>query len=171
MSMAAGEYVSVSSQADSERSDLLRETEELKNDKEYELDELAKIYRGRGLKEALSKEVAKQLMDHDALGAHARDELGITEAFSARPVQAAIFSAVSFAIGAALPIVLVIFVPEKSIIPVVVASALLLLAVMGALAAKAGGAPKLKAAIRVTFWGAFAMGLTAGVGVLLGTHV
>jgi VIT1/CCC1 family predicted Fe2+/Mn2+ transporter len=145
MSMAAGEYVSVSSQADSERSDLLRETEELKNDKEYELDELAKIYRGRGLKEALSKEVAKQLMDHDALGAHARDELGITEAL--------------------------IFVPEKSIIPVVVASALLLLAVMGALAAKAGGAPKLKAAIRVTFWGAFAMGLTAGVGVLLGTHV
>jgi vacuolar iron transporter family protein len=171
MSMAAGEYVSVSSQADAEKADLSREAKELKSDRPYELEELAQIYQKRGLEKSLSKQVAKQLMDHDALGTHARDELGITKNFAARPVQAAIFSAGSFAIGATMPIFVVLVVPEASIIDFVVGTSLILLALMGALAAKAGGAPKLKATIRVTFWGAFAMGLTAGVGALLGTHV
>ena len=169
MSMAAGEYVSVRSQADSEQAALNLERTELEADAHGERRELTAIYVSRGLDPALAKQVAEQLMAHDALGAHARDELGISEAFSARPIQAALTSAVSFAVGAALPLLAVARVPATSLIPVVSVTSLLFLAILGALAARAGGAGVAVGAMRVTFWGALAMGLTALVGALFGT--
>jgi VIT1/CCC1 family predicted Fe2+/Mn2+ transporter len=168
MSMAAGEYVSVHSQADTERADLERERKELQSDDQGERHELAAIYVGRGLDPALAKQVADQLMAHDALGAHARDELGITEALSARPLQAAFASAGSFSVGAVLPLLVTAVAPEASLIPLVAGTSLLFLALLGALAARAGGAGVAVGALRVTFWGALAMGLTAGVGALFG---
>jgi VIT1/CCC1 family predicted Fe2+/Mn2+ transporter len=169
MSMAAGEYVSVSSQADTERADLERERKELAADVKSERDELAAIYVGRGLDRSLAAEVAVQLMAHDALGAHARDELGISETVGARPVQAAIASAITFAVGAALPLLIVVISPHASLAYLVSGTSLACLALLGALAARAGGAPVAVGALRVTFWGALAMGITAGVGVLFGT--
>ena len=171
MSMAAGEYVSVYSQADTERADLARERAELATDSAAEHRELAAIYVGRGLDAALAQQVAVQLMAHDALGAHARDELGISDTLSARPVQAALSSAASFAVGAALPLLVAAAAPERFTIPAVGGASLLLLALLGGLAARAGGAPMATAAARVAFWGALAMGVTAGVGALLGTVV
>ena len=168
MSMAAGEYVSVSSQADTERADLDRERKELATDPVHELAELAAIYVGRGLDAKLAAEVATQLTTHDALGTHARDELGISEVLAANPVQAALASAGTFAVGAALPLIIVLLVPASARMWAVSAGALLLLALLGSLAARAGGAAVLTAAIRVTFWGALAMALTAGVGALFG---
>ena len=169
MSMAAGEFVSVHSQADSENAELDRERSELKSDSVGEHRELAAIYVRRDLDPSLAKEVAKHLMLHDALGAHARDELGITETLSARPVQAALASAASFGAGAALPLVVAAFVFESWLIPVVSATSLVFLAVLGALAARAGGAPLGPGTLRVAFWGALAMAITAGVGALFGT--
>jgi len=171
MSMAAGEYVSVSSQSDTEEADLNRERKELATDKGFEQDELASIYVGRGLEPDLAQQVAAQLMAHDALAAHARDELGISETLSARPVQAAFSSAGSFAIGAALPLLTVFLVPESKLVIAVSGLSLIFLAALGVLAARAGGAPVLKSTVRVTFWGALAMALTAGVGYLFGTAV
>ena len=171
MSMAAGEYVSVYSQADTERADIERERAELHHDAAAEHRELAAIYVGRGLDAALAQQVAVQLMAHDALGAHARDELGISDTLSARPVQAALSSAASFAVGAALPLLVAAAAPERFTIPAVGGASLLLLALLGGLAARAGGAPMATAAARVAFWGALAMGVTAGVGALLGTVV
>lgn len=171
MSMAAGEYVSVSSQADTEQADLERERGELATDEVSERAELAAIYVGRGLTPALADQVAQQLMTHDALGAHARDELGITAALSARPVQAAFASALTFAVGAALPLLVALLAPGGALIPAVVAASLAFLALLGALAARTGGARMTAGAVRVTFWGALAMGLTAGVGALFGTVV
>lgn len=168
MSMAAGEYVSVSSQADTEQADLDLEKRELAADPEFEHREMTAIYVERGLDPALAAEVATQLMSHDALGAHARDELGISDTLSARPVQAALASAGTFAIGAALPLLVVLLAPLSVIMWGIAGSSLLFLALLGALAARAGGAPVLKAASRVTFWGALAMALTAGVGALFG---
>ena len=164
MSMAAGEYVSVSSQADAEQADLDKERRELAEQPEHEHAEMTSIYIERGLDEQLAAKVATQLMDHDALGAHARDELGIVEAFSARPLQAAVTSAGSFVHGAGLPLLVALWVPLSAVIWAVSFSALLFLALLGALGASAGGAPVLKAAIRVCFWGALAMLLTALVG-------
>jgi VIT1/CCC1 family predicted Fe2+/Mn2+ transporter len=171
MSMAAGEYVSVSSQADTERADLARERTELQDNVAREHEELASIYQARGLDPALATEVAKQLMAHNALAAHAQDELGISEMLTAQPVQAAFASAGTFAVGAALPLLVVLSMPESVLLPAVIGASLISLAVLGALAAQTGGAPVLKAASRVTFWGAFAMGLTAGVGALFGATV
>jgi VIT1/CCC1 family predicted Fe2+/Mn2+ transporter len=171
MSMAAGEYVSVHSQADTEEAELERERTELKADDEGEHRELTAIYVGRGLDPALAKQVAEQLMAHDATGAHARDELGISEALGARPIQAALASAASFAVGAAMPLLVTALAPEPSLIVFVPAASLMFLALLGALAAGAGGAGVIVGAIRVTFWGALAMGLTAGVGALFGTVV
>ena len=171
MSMAAGEYVSVYSQADTGRADIARERAELAADSAAEHRELAAIYVGRGLDAALAQQVAVQLMAHDALGAHARDELGISDTLSARPVQAALSSAASFAVGAALPLLVAAAAPERFTIPAVGGASLLLLALLGGLAARAGGAPMATAAARVAFWGALAMGVTAGVGALLGTVV
>jgi vacuolar iron transporter family protein len=171
MSMAAGEYVSVSSQSDTERADLDRERQELTDNVEFERNELAAIYVGRGLDESLARQVADQLMAHDALGAHARDELGISELTTARPVQAAFASAGSFTLGAILPLLSVLATPRSAVIPVVVTTSIVLLAVLGALGAHAGGAPVVKAAVRVTFWGALAMAVTAGVGALFGAVV
>lgn len=168
MSMAAGEYVSVSSQADTENADLERERKELAADTESERKELAAIYVNRGLETQLAHEVAGQLMDHDALGAHARDELGISEMLKARPVQAALTSAVTFAAGAALPVLTVVLSPKDLLIWTVSVSALFFLAVLGALAAKAGGSPKMRGALRVTFWGTMAMLMTGIVGRLFG---
>ena len=168
MSMAAGEYVSVSSQADTERADLDRERKELAADPVHELAELTAIYVGRGLDATLAAEVATQLTTHDALGTHARDELGISEVLAANPVQAALASAGTFAVGAALPLMIVLLVPASARMWAVSAGALLFLALLGSLAARAGGAAVLTAAIRVTFWGALAMSLTAGVGALFG---
>ena len=168
MSMAAGEYVSVRSQADSEKAAIDLERAELEADVPAELRELAAIYVGRGLDPALAKQVAEQLMAHDALGAHARDELGISETLSARPIQAALTSAASFAVGAALPL-LSALPSGRALIPVVSATSLVFLAILGGLAARVGGAPVLAGVARVTFWGALAMGLTAGVGALFGT--
>lgn len=168
MSMAAGEYVSVHSQADTEQADLERERKELQSDDQGERHELAAIYVGRGLDPALAKQVADQLMAHDALGAHARDELGITETLSARPLQAAFASAGSFSVGAALPLLVTAIAPDTSLIPVVAGTSLMFLALLGALAARVGGAGIAVGAMRVTFWGALAMGLTAGVGALFG---
>lgn len=168
MSMAAGEYVSVHSQADTEKADLELERKEIKDDDEGEHKELAAIYAGRGLDPSLAKQVARQLMAHDALGAHARDELGITKTLRARPIQAALTSAASFAVGGALPLLVTAVVPEASLIYVVSATSLLFLALLGGLAAHVGGAGIAAGAIRVTFWGALAMAITTGVGALFG---
>jgi VIT1/CCC1 family predicted Fe2+/Mn2+ transporter len=169
MSMAAGEYVSVHSQADTEQADLRLERKELKTDAEGEHKELAAIYVARGLDATLAKRVAKQLMAYDALGAHARDELGISVALRARPIQAALASAASFAVGAAMPLVVAAVAPAAGLIPLVSGTSLLFLALLGGLAARAGGAGVTLGAARVTFWGALAMALTAGVGALFGT--
>jgi len=168
MSMAAGEYVSVHSQADTERADIERERRERKADDAGERKELAAIYVARGLDAALAKQVADQLMAHDALGAHTRDELGISEALGARPIQAALASAASFAAGAAMPLLVTALAPEASLIALVSGTSLVFLALLGGLAARAGGASVTAGALRVTFWGALAMGLTAGVGALFG---
>jgi VIT1/CCC1 family predicted Fe2+/Mn2+ transporter len=171
MSMAAGEYVSVHSQADTEKADLALERAELKTDNKGEHKELMAIYVARGLKPALAKQVAEQLMEHDALGAHARDELGISETFRARPIQAALASAASFAVGAAMPLLVTALAPATVLIPLVSGTSLLFLALLGGLAARAGGAGVLMGAIRVTFWGALAMAVTAGIGSLFRTVV
>lgn len=171
MSMAAGEYVSVSSQADTEKADLARERRELETDEDFEREELASIYVRRGLEPALARQVSDQLMAHDALGAHARDELGLTEIHSARPVQAALASAATFAIGAASPLLLALLAPLAWSIPIVAGGSLVLLAVLGALAARAGGAKVALGAFRVIFWGALAMAATAAVGALFGAAV
>ena len=171
MSMAAGEYVSVSSQSDTEHADLDRERMELETQPEFEREELAQIYVKRGLTTDLAHQVAGQLMAKDALGAHARDELGLSETTTARPIQAALTSAATFAIGAAMPLAMVLVAPTASLVWVVSAASLLFLAFLGAIGAKAGGANVMKATLRVTFWGAFAMALTAGIGVLVGTAV
>ena len=169
LSMAAGEYVSVHSQADTEKADLERERRELEADDMGERRELAAIYVGRGLQPALAKEVAAQLMAHDALGAHARDELGITEQMTAKPLQASLASALSFAVGALLPLIVVLISPPQWLIPAASATSLVFLALLGALAARAGGASQVVGAGRVTFWGALAMAITAGIGALFGT--
>ena len=169
MSMAAGEYVSVSSQSDTEQADLARERKELSEHAELELDELASIYVGRGVDPALARRVAQQLMAKDALTAHARDELGISEITTARPVQAALTSAAMFSTGAALPLLMVVVSPAGALVPIVSAASLGFLALLGAIGAVAGGANVLRATVRVTFWGAFAMALTAGIGRLFGT--
>jgi VIT1/CCC1 family predicted Fe2+/Mn2+ transporter len=171
MSMAAGEYVSVSSQSDTESADLDREREELATAGELEHAELAAIYVTRGLDPALADQVATQLMAKDALGAHARDELGISDTLSARPVQAAMASAGTFSIGAAMPLLVVVLVPASALVWAVSGSSLFFLALLGSLAARAGGSPVWKAAVRVTFWGALAMALTAGVGALFGANL
>ena len=171
MSMAAGEYVSVHSQADTENADLARERAELEKDPAAEQRELSAIYVGRGLEAGLAKQVAVQLMEHDALGAHARDELGISAAFSARPIQAALASAASFAVGAALPLAVTVLSPERGLIFWVSGTSLVFLAILGAIAARVGGAGILIGAWRVTFWGALAMAITAGVGALFGAAV
>ena len=171
MSMAAGEYVSVRSQADTESADLERERSELAADAQAEHRELAGIYIKRGLEPTLADQVATQLMAHDALGAHARDELGISETLSARPVQAALASAASFTAGAVLPLLVVMVMPPGALIAGVAASSLVFLAALGAVAARTGGAPAAVGAWRVTFWGALAMAITAGVGALCGTAV
>lgn len=168
MSMAAGEYVSVSSQSDTEKADIEVERFELAEDEGAERAELAAIYRQRGLEAALAKEVAEQLMAKDALSAHVRDELGISSSFVARPLQAAVTSAITFALGAAVPVATVALAPEKHLIPYVSGISLVFLAVLGAMAAKAGGARVAFGALRVTFWGALAMAVTAVVGALFG---
>jgi vacuolar iron transporter family protein len=168
MSMAAGEYVSVSSQADTERADLERERRELETDTDFEHRELATIYEQRGLDAKLAGQVAAQLMAHDALAAHARDELGLSDIHSARPIQAALSSAASFAVGAALPMGAAFLAPQERLVLLVAAASLLFLALLGVIAARAGGAGALRGAIRVTFWGALAMALTAAVGRLFG---
>lgn len=171
MSMAAGEYVSVSSQADSEEADLARERAELADYPEQELAEMTAIYVGRGLTPELAREVAVQLHARDALAAHARDELGISEHTTARPVQAALTSAATFAVGAALPLLVVLFAPMPTMVPAVAVSALVFLAVLGWLGARTGGARPLKAMLRVTFWGALALAATALVGKAFGAVV
>lgn len=168
MSMAAGEYVSVSSQADTERADLARERKELAEEPEKEVEELIGIYMQRGLDRPLATQVAGQLMAKDALGAHARDELGISEALAARPVQAALASAATFAVGAALPLLMVWWLPAAWLMSGVAGSSLLFLALLGWLAARAGGAPAFKPVLRVVFWGALAMVATAAIGALFG---
>ena len=171
MSMAAGEYVSVSSQADTEGADLVREGKELDTDDKFERAELAEIYVSRGLDPALARQVANQLMVHDALGAHARDELGISEIQHARPVLAAFASAGTFAIGAALPLMVVLLAPAKMFAVSIVGTSLVFLAILGSLAARVGGASPTVGALRVTFWGALAMALTYGVGTVFGTLI
>lgn len=171
MSMAAGEYVSVHSQADTEKADLSRERAEIELHPVAEHRELAAIYVARGLEADLANQVAEQLMAHDALGAHARDELGISETLSARPVQAALASAASFAVGAALPLAVTALAPAQSLMPWVSGSSLIFLALLGAVSARVGGAGVLAGAWRVTFWGALAMAITAGVGALFGAVV
>jgi vacuolar iron transporter family protein len=168
MSMAAGEYVSVHSQADTEEAELQLERAELKADDKGEHKELTAIYVARGLNPSLAKQVAEQLMAHDALGAHARDELGISDTLRARPIQAALASAGSFAVGAAIPLLVTAMAPAAGLIPLVSGTSLLFLALLGGLAARAGGAGVTVGAMRVTFWGALAMALTAGVGALFG---
>ena len=171
MSMAAGEYVSVHSQADTEKADLKRERTELDADRPSELRELTAIYVARGVERALAQQVAHQLMEHDDLGAHARDELGISDVVSARPIQAALSSAASFAVGAVLPLAVTALAPQQALIPYVSATSLVFLALLGVIAAKVGGAGMLIGAWRVTFWGALAMGITAGVGKIFGAVV
>jgi len=171
MSMAAGEYISVSSQADTEKADLARERRELAESPDAELDELRGIYEQRGLDPDLAQRVAEQLTAHDVLAAHARDELGITEAQAARPIQAALASAATFSVGAALPLLIAVVAPTRSIIALVSGGSLACLAGLGALAAHAGGASRLRGAIRVTFWSALALVLTATVGRLFGASV
>ncbi len=171
MSMAAGEYVSVSSQSDTEQADLARERQELSENVAFEQEELADIYVKRGVDPVLARQVALQLMAKDALGAHARDELGISEITTARPIQAALASAAAFSVGAAMPLLMVVVSPATALIPVVSVASLGFLALLGAIGAKAGGANILRATVRVTFWGALAMALTAGIGKLFGTVV
>lgn len=171
MSMAAGEYVSVHSQADTETAELAQEREELEEDDKGEHQELANIYVGRGLDPSLAKQVADKLMAHDALGAHARDELGLSEAVRARPIQAALASASAFGVGAALPLLVAALAPAVGLIPLVTVTSLGALALLGAVAARVGGASMMAGAIRVTFWGALAMAVTAGVGALVGPVV
>ncbi|MCG3118516.1 MAG: hypothetical protein ALAOOOJD_00736 [bacterium] len=171
MSMAAGEYVSVSSQADTEKADLARERHELETDAASERKELAGIYVKRGLEPALAQQVAEQLMTHDALAAHARDELGLSETHTARPIQAALASAATFAVGAALPLLMVLISPPAVMVPFVAGSSLVFLALMGGLAARVGGANVAIGAGRVTLWGALAMAATAAVGALFGNVV
>ena len=168
MSMAAGEYVSVSSQADTERADLDRERHELATEPEAEHAELVKIYMDRGMERALAEQVATQLMRHDALGVHAREELGITEALRARPLQAALASAASFAVGAAVPLLTGALSPLRHLVPVVAVTCLVLLALLGAVAARVGGAKPWVGAVRVTLWSALAMAVTAAAGALFG---
>ncbi|HUV64132.1 MAG TPA: VIT family protein [Sedimentisphaerales bacterium] len=168
LSMAAGEYVSVSSQRDTERADLDRERNELADDPEHEHTELTAIYVGRGLNIELASDVATRLMEHDALGAHARDELGVSDVLTARPIQAALASAGTFGVGAFLPLMVVLLVPVSGIMWAVSLSSLFFLALLGSLAAHAGGAPVITAAARVTLWGALAMALTSAVGALFG---
>lgn len=171
MSMAAGEYVSVSSQSDTERADLARERQELAADAAGEHEELARIYVARGLEPDLARTVAGQLMSHDALGAHLRDELGLSEVTSARPVQAALASALTFSVGAAAPLLLAVLAPPPLQVPAIAAGSLLALAILGAVGARAGGAPVLAPTLRVTVWGALAMAVTAGIGALVGAAV
>jgi vacuolar iron transporter family protein len=171
MSMAAGEYVSVSSQADTEHADLARERGELATDEPFERRELATIYVKRGLDQDLAAEVARQLMAHDALTAHARDELGISEMLRAHPVQAALASSGTFAVGAALPLVAALLAPEPQLVAAVAGTSLAALAGLGAVAAQTGGSPLWRSVARVTFWGVLAMGITAAVGALFGTTV
>ena len=168
MSMAAGEYVSVSSQADTQNADLARERRELAADPEHEHEELAGIYRQRGLDPVLAADVATQLMKHDAIGAHARDELGISDTLTAQPVQAAFASAATFAVGAVLPLILVLLFPASMLVWAVSIGSLAFLALLGSISARAGGASTAMATVRVTFWGALAMAITAGVGALFG---
>jgi VIT1/CCC1 family predicted Fe2+/Mn2+ transporter len=169
MSMAAGEYVSVSSQSDTEKADLAREKSELATHWDDELEELATIYQRRGLDAQTAHSVARQLMEKDALGAHARDELGITEVSSANPIQAALTSALTFTIGALPPVLAAVIATGAAIAPAVAVVAVVVLVILGALGARTGGAPMLRGALRVTFWGVFAMAVTAGVGALFGT--
>jgi len=171
MSMAAGEYVSVSSQSDTEKADLKRERAELEADEEYERQELAAIYVKRGLDDSLAQQVAVQLMNHDALAAHARDELGMSETHTARPIQAAVASAATFAVGAALPLVMTLVSPSAILIPIVAGSSLAFLALLGGVAARIGGANIAVGAGRVAFWGALAMAATATVGAMFGAAV
>jgi VIT1/CCC1 family predicted Fe2+/Mn2+ transporter len=171
MSMAAGEYVSVSSQSDTERADLARERQELIDDPEFETNELARIYVRRGIEPKLARQVAEQLMAKDALGAHARDELGISEATTPKPIQAALTSAAAFAVGAVLPIMALLVTPQRLLVPTVSGTSLAFLALLGVLGAKAGGASIFKPTLRVAFWGAFAMAITAGVGALVGKAI
>jgi VIT1/CCC1 family predicted Fe2+/Mn2+ transporter len=171
MSMAAGEYVSVSSQSDTENADLAREREELKTQPEFEREELAQIYVKRGLEAGLARQVADQLMARDALAAHAHDELGISEMTTARPIQAALTSAATFSVGAAMPLLMVLVSPASVLVLAVSVASLLFLALLGGFGARAGGADIPRATLRVTFWGAFAMALTAGIGALVGTAV
>ena len=171
MSMAAGEYVSVSSQADTEQADLARERDELATQPDFEKRELAAIYVTRGLTPELAAQVAEQLTAHDALGAHARDELGVSSVLAARPVQAGLTSAAAFAVGAALPLLAALVAAESRVVVVVASTSLVFLIALGALSARTGGAPVPRAAARVAFWGALAMGITAGVGRLFGTIV
>ena len=171
MSMAAGEYVSVSSQSDTEQADLTREQAELADDIDLEIAELAGIYMARGVEPATADAVARQLMAKDALGAHAQDELGISEITTARPIQAALTSAATFTTGAALPLAIVIFVPANLLVITEAIASLLFLTLLGAIGARAGGAPIVTATVRVTFWGALAMALTAGIGHIVGRAV
>jgi len=171
MSMAAGEYVSVSSQSDTEQADLARERKELRDSPGFELDELAEIYVQSGVERPLARQVAQQLMAKDALTAHARDELGISDVTTARPIQAALASAAMFSIGAAMPLLMVVVSPVNTLVPIVSGASLAFLALLGAIGAKAGGANILRATIRVTFWGALALLFTAGVGRLFGTVI
>ena len=171
MAMAAGEYVSVSSQSDTEQAELARERLELKTEPEREHEELARIYMARGVDAGLARQVARQLMARDAIGAHARDELGISEANSAKPVPAALASAASFSVGAAAPLLLVLVTPSNWLLPLVAAGSLLFLSLLGMIGAMAGGAGILRATIRVTFWGALAMAMTTGIGALIGKAV
>ena len=171
MSMAAGEYVSVSSQADTEQADLTRERKEMSQNIAFEHEELATIYVKRGVDQDLARQVAKQLMAKDALAAHARDELGISDVSTARPVQAALTSAATFAVGAAMPLLMVVVAPATILVPIVSAASLGFLGLLGAIGARAGGANVLRATARVTFWGALAMALTAGIGAIVGTAV
>jgi len=171
MAMATGEYVSVSSQADSEHADLAREKQELKDDPVSEHKELTEIYIRRGLQPELADEVAAQLMKHDALGAHARDELGITEVLAANPIQAAMASAASFAVGASFPLLLVLLAPPTLLLSIIYGATLIFLAILGAISGWTGGSSPIKAAIRVAFWGALAMAATSLVGALLGQHL
>lgn len=171
MSMAAGEYVSVSSQSDTENADLAREREELRTQPEFEREELAEIYVKRGLETGLARQVADQLMAKDALASHAHDELGISEMTTARPIQAALTSAATFSVGAAMPLLMVLVAPASMLVLAVSVASLLFLGLLGAIGAKAGGANILRATLRVTFWGALAMVLTAGIGALVGTAV
>jgi vacuolar iron transporter family protein len=171
MSMAAGEYVSVSSQSDTEQADLVRERKQLSQDPEFELEELAEIYVKRGVDQELARQIAQQLTAKDALTAHARDELGISEITTARPVQAALTSAASFSVGAAMPLLMVVVSPAGALVPIVSAASLCFLALLGAIGARVGGANVLRGTARVTFWGALAMALTAAIGKFVGTVV